>query len=953
MQTPGSSRLLANELLRAGVSIMALQEVRWHGTGESEAGGYTFLWSGPPESSPHRAGVALALDRQARKALINWQPVNDRLLVANFRHSFGQLSVVAAYAPTEDAPDQVKDEFYVRMEQSLALTKNNLLLCLGDFNAVSGPARAGCESVIGPFGSGTPNDNTERLVNFCVGNRLRICGSWFKRRDIHRHTWYSNDGHTRKEIDHVLVNTRWKAIQQCRVYRGMEFNTDHRAVVATIAIRLRQPVVKKLPPPQYDLSRLQDPAIQQQFAVTVSNRFDVLSDDDKTRWDNYKDEMNSIASTILGSSRKPKKDWLTQQTLDLVEQKRAARLSSNTDQYKVLTLQCKSQIKADKQKWADDMVNEAEIDLQSGRMRNAFASLKRLKCTTRKASSPIQRSDGSLVTDRTEKLQRWAEYYSSLLNRPPAPPSADLEQAAERAEVDETICCSPPTEAEVQRAMKSLKNGKAPGICNISAELLKSSGPAGVAWITSIYAEVWSSGCIPDDWRRGVILPFYKGKGSRQDCKNYRGITLLSVPGKLFAHILLSRVKQRLLEKRRNEQSGFTPGRSTTDRILTLNLLLQTRREFNRPLWIAYVDLKAAFDSVDRNALWCLLLSLGLPPKIVNLMKALYTDTTSCVRADGDCSDWFDVRSGVRQGCTIAPNLFLTPMDWLLDRTIHRSMSGTTLAKEPFSDLDFADDVALLAEMLSVLLLALEIMQEEATTFGLEINWSKTKIQTTTDPAPDIKAHVNGNEVEIVEAFTYLGSRVHHTGSSEPEITRRISIARECMRSLDKNIWHSQISLDTKLRLYNVYIIPVLLYGADTWTVTAALHRKLDAFDQWCLRRILRIPWNAFTTNQEVRSRTQQPSLSELVRASRLKLFGHVVRADGKEDHARALNACIAPLPRDWRRNVGRPRHTWLRTIEDDLRPLNLGLFSARRRALDRTAWRRLVTTATSTTRPG
>jgi len=292
-------------------------------------------------------------------------------------------------------------------------------------------------------------------------------------------------------------------------------------------------------------------------------------------------------------------------------------------------------------------------------------------------------------------------------------------------------------------------------------------------------------------------------------------------------------------------------------------------------------------------------------------------------------------------------------MDWLLDRTIHRSMSGTTLAKEPFSDLDFADDVALLAEMLSVLLLALEIMQEEATTFGLEINWSKTKIQTTTDPAPDIKAHVNGNEVEIVEAFTYLGSRVHHTGSSEPEITRRISIARECMRSLDKNIWHSQISLDTKLRLYNVYIIPVLLYGADTWTVTAALHRKLDAFDQWCLRRILRIPWNAFITNQEVRSRTQQPSLSELVRASRLKLFGHVVRADGKEDHARALNACIAPLPRDWRRNVGRPRHTWLRTIEDDLRPLNLGLFSARRRALDRTAWRRLVTTATSTTRPG
>jgi hypothetical protein len=243
-------------------------------------------------------------------------------------------------------------------------------------------------------------------------------------------------------------------------------------------------------------------------------------------------------------------------------------------------------------------------------------------------------------------------------------------------------------------------------------------------------------------------------------------------------------------------------------------------------------------------------------------------------------------------------------------------------------------------------------MQVEAATFGLEINWTKTKIQTTTDPASDIRAHVNGNDVEIVEAFTYLGSRAHHTGSSEPEIIRRISIARESMRSMDKNIWHSQISLDTKLRLYNVFIIPVLLYGADTWTVTAALNRKMDAFDQWCLRRILRIPWNAFITNQEVRSRTQQTLLSELVRANRLKLFGHVVRSDGKEDHARALNDCIAPLPREWRRKVGRPRHTWLRTIEDDLRPLNIGLSSARRRAQDRTAWRQLVTTATSLARP-
>ena len=99
-------------------------------------------------------------------------------------------------------------------------------------------------------------------------------------------------------------------------------------------------------------------------------------------------------------------------------------------------------------------------------------------------------------------------------------------------------------------------------------------------------------------------------------------------------------------------------------------------RQFNQQLWIAYVhvDLKAAFDSVDRTALWQLLLSVGLPHRIVELFKALYTDTVSRVRADGCESEWwFPVNSGVRQGCVVAPDAFLVPRDWLLEHTVHLS----------------------------------------------------------------------------------------------------------------------------------------------------------------------------------------------------------------------------------------------------------------------------------------
>ena len=145
-----------------------------------------------------------------------------------------------------------------------------------------------------------------------------------------------------------------------------------------------------------------------------------------------------------------------------------------------------------------------------------------------------------------------------------------------------------------------------------------------------------------------------------------------------------------------------------------------------------------------------------------------------------------------------------------------------------------------------------------------------------------------------------------------------------------------------------------------------------DSLNNWCHRRILNIHWTEFVTNDEVRSSTGQPLLSDTVRSRRLSFSGHVNRADPCHDHYRALQACIAHTPpADWRRRPGRPRQSWLRTVETDLRPLNLGLASAaradaspfvvgkdlsvqdldyvKRRTQDRAARRRLVATTTST----
>src|SRR6218665_3745389 len=149
----------------------------------------------------------------------------------------------------------------------------------------------------------------------------------------------------------------------------------------------------------------------------------------------------------------------------------------------------------------------------------------------------------------------------------------------------------------------------------------------------------------------------------------------------------------------------------------------------------------------------------------------------------------------------------------------------------------------------------------------------------------------------MLDSLTYLGSLVDRNGRSEAELVRRIAIARNCMISLDCNIWRSSISVSTKRRLYSVFVLPVFLYGAETWALTMAVAAKVDAFDQWCHRRIVRIHYSQHVTNADVLRRTCCLPLSEIIRSRRLSWFEHVARASPELDHRRALYAAVHAWP--------------------------------------------------------
>jgi len=175
----------------------------------------------------------------------------------------------------------------------------------------------------------------------------------------------------------------------------------------------------------------------------------------------------------------------------------------------------------------------------------------------------------------------------------------------------------------------------------------------------------------------------------------------------------------------------------------------------------------------------------------------------------------------------------------------------------------------------------------------------------------------------VVEEFVYLGSLIHSTTRSSSDISCRSAITRAAMQSLENQIWRSRLAISTKLKLYNTCILPIFLYDSDCWMISKTDACKIDALDQWCLCMLLGIKWYQFVWYDDVRRLTKQPKLTAIIQLHRLTPFGHIMRMDENADAKRIL---LASPPADWRRQLGRPRITWLGTVQQDLKQHHLTL---------------------------
>ena len=170
--------------------------------------------------------------------VIEVTPVNERIMRRTICHSLGVISLVSVYALTEVSDLTMWDTFYAMLESVVdQCPRRETLLVLGDFNVSTGTDRDGYETCVCPHGSGTVKQNSTKFLDFGRSHGLRVAGSSFQRPKAHCWTWYSNAGGVAKEVDHVLVDGRWRMIQNFRIYWSAHFlNTDRRLMVATLKL---------------------------------------------------------------------------------------------------------------------------------------------------------------------------------------------------------------------------------------------------------------------------------------------------------------------------------------------------------------------------------------------------------------------------------------------------------------------------------------------------------------------------------------------------------------------------------------------------------------------------------------------------------------------------------------------------------------------------------------------
>lgn len=323
---------------------------------------------------------------------------------------------------------------------------------------------------------------------------------------------------------------------------------------------------------------------------------------------------------------------------------------------------------------------------------------------------------------------------------------------------------------------------------------------------------------------------------------------------------------------------------------------------------------------------------VGVDERDRDLIKNLYTEQTVVIRVDGKDSEAAKIGRGVRQGCPMSPLEFNIYIEALVKKAMEHQKDGVKVGGQIVQAVRFADDQAMVANSNAGLQRIMDSLNKTSEEYGMKINLKKTKVmRISRNGGSKITINIDGEKLEQVKQFSYLGSTVTEDGKSHSEIKRRIILGREAFNK-NKELMRGKLELSLKKRLIKTIIWSGVLYGSETWTLQKEDIKRLEAFEMWLYRRIMKIKWTEHKTNEEVLEMVEEKRmLIKTIRERQKNWVGHVLRSD-------TLLRTVWEGRMEGKKMAGRPRTKLLDWIiqETDNRTYD----NLKKLALDRRRWK-------------
>ena len=296
-----------------------------------------------------------------------------------------------------------------------------------------------------------------------------------------------------------------------------------------------------------------------------------------------------------------------------------------------------------------------------------------------------------------------------------------------------------------------------------------------------ICQQVYSTGEWPADFLRKVMAPLQK-KPNATECSDHRTISLIVHASKILLKILTKRLEAKVAAVSfiGEDQFGFRKGRGTRDAIAIVRSLGERRLEHGKDTHICFVDYEKAFDRVN----WCKLMKvlgrIGVDDRDRQMIKNLYLGQTVVVRIDGEDSEPAKIGRGVRQGCPLSPLLFNIYIQELLNEALENSKDGVKVGGQLVNAVRFADDQAMVANTNAGLQRIMDCLDRTSKDYGMRINIKKTKVmRISREQGKSVTVIIDGQKLEQVKQFCYLGSMITEDCKCQNEIRRRIAMGKE------------------------------------------------------------------------------------------------------------------------------------------------------------------------------